>query len=237
MATVAVGGSSTEALVPIHPEWVRLPVGELDDVVNSAGTILLADGAIADRGYLEVDDPSFDTPAEVFGWSGAAVLLRRRYLDEVGHFDEPFFLYYEDADLAWRGRLRGWRYTYEPRSVVRHDHSATVGDRSLLATHVAARNRLVMLTKCAPAAMARAAVAAELGQLFDAVLRDLILKPLSLRAPVFRHVVARARVLAGFTAMLPHALRGRRRARSAAGTAALDTELSRWLRGAPGALH
>ena len=51
----------------------------------------------------------FDEPAEVFARCGGAVLLRPAYLADVGLFDERFFLYYEDTDLSWRGRGRGWR--------------------------------------------------------------------------------------------------------------------------------
>ena len=65
----------------------------------------------------------------MFAWCGGAVLLRRRYLDDVGLFDERFFLYYEDTDLSWRGRLRGWRYVYVPGAVVRHHHAPVVGRR------------------------------------------------------------------------------------------------------------
>ena len=66
----------------------------------------------------------------MWGWCGAAVLLRRRYLEEVGRFDERLFMYAEDADLSWRGARRGWRYRYVPTSVVRHEHRASSGGRA-----------------------------------------------------------------------------------------------------------
>ena len=53
-------------------------------------------------------------PADVFAWCGGAVLLRSDYLADVGLLDERFFLYYEDTDLSWRGRARGWRYRFVP---------------------------------------------------------------------------------------------------------------------------
>ena len=52
----------------------------------------------------------------MFAWCGGGVLLRPRYLADVGLFDERFFLYYEDTDLSWRGRSRGWRYRYVPEA-------------------------------------------------------------------------------------------------------------------------
>ena len=79
------------------------------------------------------------------------MLLRPSYLADVGLFDERFFLYYEDTDLSARGRARGWRYAFVPTSVVRHRHAASSGvASSLLRWHVE-RNRLLYLTKDAPA--------------------------------------------------------------------------------------
>jgi N-acetylglucosaminyl-diphospho-decaprenol L-rhamnosyltransferase len=82
------------------------------------------------------------------------VLLRPAYLQQVGLFDERFFLYYEDTDLSWRGRLLGWRYRYVPASVVRHEHAATSGEGSDLFRYYVERNRLLMLAKDAPARLA-----------------------------------------------------------------------------------
>ena len=64
------------------------------------------------------------------------------YLQEVGLFDERFFLYYEDTDLSWRGRMRGWRYGYVPTSVVRHEHAASSGEGTELFRYFVERNRL-----------------------------------------------------------------------------------------------
>ena len=47
----------------------------------------------------------YDRPAEVFAWSGASALLSRAYLESAGLFEERFFLYYEDFDLAWRDKV------------------------------------------------------------------------------------------------------------------------------------
>ena len=73
----------------------------------------MATRAIASMGVVYA--PETFEPIDVFAWSGGAVLLRREYLDDVGLFDERFFLYYEDIDLSWRGRSRGWRYRLVPR--------------------------------------------------------------------------------------------------------------------------
>ena len=119
------------------------------DLVNSAGSLVLDTGYGADRGYLEPDDGRLDEPGEVFGWSGCAVLLRREYLEDIGTLDERLFLYYEDFDLAWRGRARGWRCLYAPS---RSSIMSTVRPRaaSLGSPSTARRNRLVVHTKNAP---------------------------------------------------------------------------------------
>ncbi len=88
-----------------------------------------------------------DTVAEVFGASAAAALYRRSMLKEVGGFDETFFAYLEDADLAWRARMRGWRCLFAPRAIARHHHSETLGHRSSTKYYLAGRNRVRMLAK------------------------------------------------------------------------------------------
>ena len=100
---------SVSGTVGPEGEWfdVRIPP-EPFDVINNVGSNLFAGGFGGDRGFLEVDEGQYEEPAEVFAWCGGAVLLKRSYLDEVGTFDERFFMYYEDTDLSWRGRLRGW---------------------------------------------------------------------------------------------------------------------------------
>ena len=52
--------------------------------------------------------------------SGSCLLMRRRAFEQVGGFDETFFLYEEDVDLCVRARAAGWRVRFEPRAVVRH---------------------------------------------------------------------------------------------------------------------
>ena len=97
-----------------------------------------------DRGFLEADRGQYDKPADVFAWCGCSVLLRPRYLAEVGLLDERLFLYYEDIDLSWRGRAQGWRYRYVPESVVRHAHTATSVEGSELFQYYVERNRLLV---------------------------------------------------------------------------------------------
>jgi N-acetylglucosaminyl-diphospho-decaprenol L-rhamnosyltransferase len=126
-----------------------LLAGTEPPLVNSAGCDLRAGGFNADRGDGSLDDGSFDASVEVFGWSGASVLLDRSMIDDIGVFDESFFLYYEDVDMVWRGRRRGWSVVYTPGAVSDHDRGSSAGRGDVFWFHDT-RNRLVVLARHAP---------------------------------------------------------------------------------------
>lgn len=88
---------------------------------------------------------------ELFGPSGAAGLYKRAMLDQIGLFDEDYFMYYEDVDLAWRGRRAGWRCLYAPQARVAHVHSGTAGQQSALKSYLLGRNRIWTIIKNYPA--------------------------------------------------------------------------------------
>jgi hypothetical protein len=56
---------------------------------------------------------------------GAAVLLRREAVDDVGAFDDRFFMYVEDLEWCWRARKHGWEIFFEPSALVRHVGNAS----------------------------------------------------------------------------------------------------------------
>jgi GT2 family glycosyltransferase len=112
-------------------------------MLNSTGSRLLRDGHGEDRGFRDGDDGRYEREEEVFAGCGAALLLRKEVLDEVGSFDERYFMYYEDTDLAWRARHRGWRFRYTPASLVRHVHCGSSGEWSPFFTFHVERNRVV----------------------------------------------------------------------------------------------
>jgi N-acetylglucosaminyl-diphospho-decaprenol L-rhamnosyltransferase len=66
-----------------------------------------------------------DRPRDVDWAVGAALLLRRAAIDDVGPLDERFFMYAEDLEWCWRARQRGWRIRFEPGSLVRHVGNAS----------------------------------------------------------------------------------------------------------------
>lgn len=90
------------------------------ELIDSAGDGFTIAGFGYKRGYRRRVGPPFDQPGEVFSACGGAALIRRALLDEVGLFEEEYFAFGEDLELAFRARLAGWRVLYEPRARVLH---------------------------------------------------------------------------------------------------------------------
>jgi GT2 family glycosyltransferase len=111
-----------------------------DGRINSAGICLSRSGAAWDRGMFEPDCGQYDHQQEIFGACAGAALYRKEMLDEIGLFDEDFFLYMEDVDLAFRAKLAGWKCIYIPEAVVYHHHGGTAGFGSDLAVYYGNRN-------------------------------------------------------------------------------------------------
>jgi GT2 family glycosyltransferase len=208
------GADVREVAVGPAPRWVDVPLRrEPYDVVNNVGSDLVNGSWGGDRGFLEPDVGQYDEAQDVFAWCGAGVLFRPGYLDDVGLLDERFFLYYEDTDMAWRGRARGWRYRYVPDAVLRHVHAATSVEGSPLFHHYVERNRLVMLAKNAPWQLAASASGRFVLSTASYARRD-ILRPVTRgERPQTRLVSARVRSFAAFLRMLPSVLVERRRLR------------------------
>ena len=97
---------------------------ESDGTVNSAGDGITTAAVGVNLG-LNRPASQFNTPKRVFGACGAAVLYRRRMLDEIGFLDDEFFLYDEDTDLNFRAQLAGWKCAYVPTALVHHRSNAT----------------------------------------------------------------------------------------------------------------
>lgn len=215
-AWIDAGGEKLPVDVGRQPQWVDVPLaGERYDVVNNVGSVLVEGGWGGDRGFLEVDAGQYDEPQEVFAWCGAGVLFPVAYLRDVGLFDERFFMYYEDTDMAWRGRARGWRYLYTPDAVLRHVHAATSVEGSPLFHHFVERNRLVMLTKNAPRELAVGAAGRFLLSTASYARRDVVRPVLGGHRPSIGLVRARLRSFGGYLRMLPDLLSDRRRLRAA----------------------
>ena len=150
-----------------HPRWLASLVAAADahlehgafasqmrfwrqpDVVNSAGIVVDRAGLAWDRLCGEPGNAGGES-AEVFGASGGAALYRRAMLDDVGLFDERFFAYLEDVDLAWRAQWAGWRARYVPAATVLHAYSGTSREGSAFKLRLLGRNKLWLLAKNYP---------------------------------------------------------------------------------------
>lgn len=129
-------------LAPTYVEELVRVLGERPEVGMAQGKLLQWDTHETNRidnvgvclhrnrrndllGYGETDLGQYDRPMEIFGCDGAAALYRREMLEDIRqgegeYFDESFFLFREDVDVAWRARWLGWRAWYVPTSVAWH---------------------------------------------------------------------------------------------------------------------
>lgn len=128
------------------------------ELIDSVGILIHKDGGGLSRGIKEKDKGQYDREEEVFGPCGGAVLFKRELLEDVRHsekeyFDNIFFAYYEDLDLAWRMRLRGWKTVSSPRAIIHHIHSATAISHSPFKAFHVNRNRFFVIIKNFPFGM------------------------------------------------------------------------------------
>ncbi len=119
--------------------------------LDSTGMIMLPEQRHLDRGAGQPDEGQFENPEEIFGPSGAAAMYRRGALEDAAidgqYFDEDFFAYREDADLAWRCRLLGWTSIYVPAAVALHRRRVTPERRSILPSEInyhSVKNRFLL---------------------------------------------------------------------------------------------
>jgi GT2 family glycosyltransferase len=107
-----------------------------------------------DRGSQEVDQGHYINFEYVFGATAAAALYRRSMIEDISiqgeFFDPDFFVYREDADVAWRGQLLGWRCLYTPLARGYHVRNVLPGNRRALPPEInmhSVKNRFLMRIK------------------------------------------------------------------------------------------
>jgi GT2 family glycosyltransferase len=122
--------------------------------IDSAGIYFTPAMRHFDRGWNQADERQFDRTEYVFGATAAAALYRREMIDDISlngeFFDPDFFIYREDADVAWRSMLMGWRCLYTPEANAYHVRTANPANRRSLPAMVnmhSVKNRFLMRIK------------------------------------------------------------------------------------------
>lgn len=117
----------------LYPSARKIPT-----LWEAAGHALLGPFSRGNRFSRAYTMDSWDrtSPRSVDWVSGSSMLLRREALEQVGGFDEAFFMYAEDADLCTRMREAGWDVVFTPELEVVHDHGLTTrGSRKMIWEH------------------------------------------------------------------------------------------------------
>ncbi|WP_182050207.1 glycosyltransferase [Changpingibacter yushuensis] len=147
------------------PNWISAAVAELeaDPTIGCVASKVLdwdgnkidyVDGSLTwfGMGYKREaereDRGQWETPKDVLFPTGAAMFVPRRVYEELGGFDERFFMFYEDVDFGWRVNLAGYSVRYVPTSVAYHRHHVTMNKfGNFRETYLLERNALACLYK------------------------------------------------------------------------------------------
>jgi GT2 family glycosyltransferase len=143
-------GTICGKLLSIGSGFTPLPEPRID----SAGIYFTPAMRHFDRGWQQPDDGRYDRPEYVFGASAAAALYRRDLIDDISihgaFFDPDFFAYREDADIAWRAQLLGWRCLYTPAAVGHHVRTVSPENRKSVSPVInmhSVKNRFLLRIK------------------------------------------------------------------------------------------
>ena len=143
-------GSVSGKLLRMSPDF-EVPARP---ILDSTGIYFTPSLRHFDRGSGEPDRGRYEQFEYVFGVTGAAALYRRRMIDNISiigeFFDLDFFAYREDADVAWRAQLLGWKCLYTPHAVAYHVRSVLPSNRRSTAPLVnmhSVKNRFLMRIK------------------------------------------------------------------------------------------
>lgn len=157
LSSAIAAAESTERIGSVSGKLLRMsPDFEMPatKILDSTGIYFTPALRHFDRGSGERDTGAYDNLEYVFGVTGAAALYRRKMINDVSiggeFFDIDFFAYREDADLAWRAQLLGWRCLYVPTAVAYHVRNVLPSNRSSLAPAInmhSVKNRFLMRIK------------------------------------------------------------------------------------------
>jgi len=97
--------------------------------------------------YKEKDSEKFGMDIEITYASGCSMLIKRDCYREIGNLDEKFFMYYEDQDLCWRARMKGFRIMLSSKSIIFHKYKFQRGGFHKRKIFLLERNRLYFIIK------------------------------------------------------------------------------------------
>ncbi|MBI2050678.1 MAG: glycosyltransferase family 2 protein [Parcubacteria group bacterium] len=146
------GGSRIAAVAP--KTYKILPFGQKSGIIDSLGIKILPWGQVANTGENKLENAKFEPTERVWGVSGACALYRLSALesakDKYGIFDERFWMYKEDADLAWRLNRTGYESRLAIKAMALHQRAVSKGNRKSRhdwAKEESYKNHLLMLKK------------------------------------------------------------------------------------------
>lgn len=102
------------------------------------------------RGVDQQDKKQYDESSETDFATGAALVIKKQAFEEIGFFDERYFLYYEESDFCYRAKLKGFKIMYIPKAVVYHKNAQATGLGSPLQDYFITRNRMLFAAKFLP---------------------------------------------------------------------------------------
>ncbi len=117
------------------------------DVFYNTGDLFHSWSAGGGRGQGEKDIGQYDLENYIFGACAGAGIYRKKLFDQIGLFDEDFFIFAEDVDLNMRSQLQGFQAVYLPKSKVYHIGTATVGLYSDRYVYLCKRNDIWVFVK------------------------------------------------------------------------------------------
>ncbi len=133
----------------LHPEAgmisPKIRYHHTPEMIQFAGYTDLNPYTIRNRsiGYRETDNNQFnDNRATAFG-HGAAMMVSRKVIEQVGMMPDIYFLYYEELDWGWKIRQAGFTNYYIGNSLIFHKESISTGKKSPMKTYYMARNRIL----------------------------------------------------------------------------------------------
>ncbi len=113
--------------------------------INSLGNETHFLGFGFSTGYREEWKKQIIEPREIFYASGSSMLFRREILEQVGLFDEEYWMYNEDQELPWRMRLAGYRAVLAPKAILYNSYEF---QRSIKKFYWMDRNRIISILIC-----------------------------------------------------------------------------------------